>query len=70
MAQIEMRTKSMTSLQQNPGQLNDPTRTGLAKPFLSMADESCDGSGELQEPSRKNCLVIEKQSCRIYTKCK
>ena len=51
-------------------QRNDPAKTGFAKPFISTLDESTDGSGDLQEPSTKRCLVIEKKDCRIYTKRK
>ena len=40
------------------------------KPFLSEADETPDGSGNRSMASRNTCLIIEKDSCKIYARCK
>ena len=47
-----------------------PAQSGFLKPFLSEADESPYGSGNKLAASRKTCLVIEKDSCKIYAKGK
>ena len=45
------------------------SQTAFKKPFLSLADEG--GSiDDLKAPSPKTCLVIEKESCRVYTRGK
>ena len=45
-------------------------RSAYFKPFISQADDSLDGSGNVKEPSKRTCLVIEKDSCKIYSRGK
>jgi len=47
-----------------------PAMPGFRKPYLAEADENWDGAGSKQAPSRKTCLVIEKDSCSIYSRGK